>query len=263
MSLADARKFAADAMYAVQKGSDPREAKRSEKEKAAAAAANTVESVCENFLKREGAKLRTLRPRQRLLQRSVYPRIGHIQINALTRSQVNNMMDQIEDTSGTRSADLALQYLRRAANWYAVRDDNFRSPFVSGMARYSTTENRRTRVLNDDELVQLWQSTADGDTFDCLIRFLLLTGARRQEAAALTWDEIRGDVWTLPASRNKNKVDLARPLSRTALAKSRPNPALMAVLTCSPPAASAPSALAAASASSANAARSEIGGCMI
>jgi integrase len=218
VSLADARKLAADAMYAVEKGSDPRETKRSEKEKTAAAAVNTVQFVCENFIKREGTRLRTLESRQRLLKRTVYPRIGHVQVNALTRSQINTMLDQIEDTSGARSADLALQYVRAAANWHAVRDDNFRSPFVKGMARYSTADNRRTRVLNDEELRQLWKATEDGGPFPALIRFLLLTGARRGEAAGLQWDEISGDVWTLPAIRNKNKTDLARPLSKAALA---------------------------------------------
>jgi hypothetical protein len=61
----------------VEKGRDPREAKQTAKDKAAAAAVNTVQFVRENFIKREGAKLRTLDQRARLLKRAVYPRIGH------------------------------------------------------------------------------------------------------------------------------------------------------------------------------------------
>jgi integrase len=33
----------------------------------------------------------------------------------------------------------------------------------------------------------------------------------------MTWGEVKDGVWTLPAARNKTKVDLIRPLSRMAL----------------------------------------------
>ena len=53
--------------------------------------------------------------------------------------------------------------------------------------------------------------------FPHLVRFLLLTAARRNEAAHMRWSEIRGASWELPASRNKTKADLMRPLSAAAL----------------------------------------------
>ena len=51
-----------------------------------------------------------------------------------------------------------------------------------------------------------------------VVRFLLLTGARRTEASAMTWSELHGANWLLPAARNKTKVSLLRPLSRAAQA---------------------------------------------
>ena len=56
--------------------------------------------------------------------------------------------------------------------------------------------------------------------FPQLIRFLLLTGARRSEAAEMVWsefDEVTGD-WSLPASRDKRKKGVIRPLSTAARA---------------------------------------------
>jgi integrase len=50
------------------------------------------------------------------------------------------------------------------------------------------------------------------------VRFLLLTGCRRSEAAGLCWSEIKDGLWNLPAARNKVKKDLERPLSQAALA---------------------------------------------
>src|SRR5262249_32918908 len=38
------------------------------------------------------------------------------------------------------------------------------------------------------------------------------------EAAEMTWDELSGSDWTLPAARNKTGLDLLRPLPKQALA---------------------------------------------
>ena len=50
-----------------------------------------------------------------------------------------------------------------------------------------------------------------------MVRFLLLTGARLQEAARITKSEVSVDGWLLPAERNKVKRELLRPLSTAAL----------------------------------------------
>src|SRR5262249_36215608 len=81
-------------------------------------------------------------------------------------------------------------------------------PIVRGMGR--SKAQARTRILTDDELRLMW-------TAGPFVRFILLTGARRTEAQGMTWAEINGGDWTLPAARNKTKVDLVRPLSKAAL----------------------------------------------
>src|SRR5262249_57388914 len=83
-------------------------------------------------------------------------------------------------------------------------------------ARTNPSELARERVLTDDELRQIW-ATGNG-VFGRFIRFLLLTGARRNEASEMTRAEIDEGDWILPAARNKTKVDLVRPLSRAAQA---------------------------------------------
>jgi integrase len=102
-------------------------------------------------------------------------------------------------------------------NWYATRADNFVPPIVRGMARTSTKELARSRILTDGEIRTIWNSKQSG-AFPALLKFLLLTGARRAEAANMRWEEIDGDSWTLPGSRNKTRLDLTRPLSAAALA---------------------------------------------
>jgi integrase len=112
---------------------------------------------------------------------------------------------------------VTLATLQRVMNWHALRSDEFRSPIVRGMNRHKASEHRRDRILTDDEIRAVWTATADGSPFSALVRFLLLTSARRNEAAAMK-DEVVEGVWTLPASRSKTKTEIVRPLSRAALA---------------------------------------------
>jgi len=218
LSLATARKAAADAALELDRGIDPREARKAAKAKAAAAAADTVQAICEKYLAREGDKLRTRRRRERVLARYIYPALGDRPIGAVRRGEIIHLLDQIEDKSGTRSADVALMALRRVFNWWAIRDETFTPPIVRGMGRHSTTAHARSRILDDDELRRVWKAAESAGVFGAFLQFLLLTGARRGEVDAMTHGEIAAGVWTLPASRNKTGQELARPLSRAALA---------------------------------------------
>jgi integrase len=218
ISLAAARKLCADALHEVAQGHDPSAAKKEAKAKTAAAATNTVRAICEEYFKREHGKLRSAADRESSLRRLVFPTLGDRQIESVKRSEIVRLLDQIEDNNGPRAADLALGYLRRILHWHESRTDDFRSPIIRGMARYDTRANARSRVLNDDELRTLWKVAEANGYFGALVKFLLLTGARRGEAAGLRWDEIDGNEWLPPASRNKTQVELLRPLSKAALA---------------------------------------------
>jgi integrase len=216
ISLAAAHKLAADAMHEVAQGRDPGETKKAVKTKAADAAVNTVQAICEEYFKREHGKLRTAKSREKTLRRLVFPTLGSRQIDAVKRSEIVRLLDKIEDNSGARSADLALSYLGRVFNWFAKRDDDFRSPLVRGMGRYDNAANARSRVLTDDELRTMWKASEAAGYFGPLMRFLLLTAARRGEGAALRWDEIKDGDWLLPAAKHKNNTELLRPLSKAA-----------------------------------------------
>lgn len=224
ISLTAARKAAADALFEVQQGRDPAGAKQAAKDEARAAAADTVEAICEEFLARERNRLRTVDERSRILKRLVYPVLGSTPIAEVKRTQIIRMLDHIEDNSGPRMAHQTLACLRRVMNWHAARSDEFHSPIVRGMGRVNVKDRARSRNLTDDELRRVWSTAEAGEgPFPALIRFLLLTGARRQEALAMTWAELDGaGNWLLPAARNKAKFDLLRPLgeeARTIIAK--------------------------------------------
>ena len=219
LSLAAARRMAADATYQVAQGIDPAVAKKAAKIEAAVARENTVANICAEYMRREGGKLRTFDQRQGIFRRLILPVIGDRQIDTVKRSELVRLLDQIEDRNGVRMADVTLALLRRIFNWHALRSDEFNNPIVRGMSRQDAKAARRSRVLDDDELRRVWQATTKTEVqpYGALVRLALLTSARRGELAGLRWDETDGNgVWALPAARSKTKAQVVRPLSKAA-----------------------------------------------
>ena len=125
-SLSRARTLASEARGRLEDGKDPSTVR--------ATAENTIKAICEGYLFREGSTLRTGKERSRVLNRLVYPKLGHMQIDAMRRSDIVRLLDGIEDENGPVMADKALAFLSRVFSWHASRSDEFRSPLVRGMS---------------------------------------------------------------------------------------------------------------------------------
>jgi integrase len=220
LSLAEARVQAAAAMAKVDKGIDPAGEKKTEKDRAAIAAENTLRAVAVNYMKIAGNKLRSATSRQSILDRQILPRLGNMPMTSIERDDVIKVLDRVEVESGPRAADMALAIMRKVFNWHETRTNKFRTPLVRGMARLKPTERARKRVLTDDEIRQVWAACEDKrlGLFGPGVRLLLLTGARRNEVAHMQRSELVGTVWTLPAARSKTKDEVVRPLSPAAMA---------------------------------------------
>jgi integrase len=215
LAVDDARKQARAVLAEVAAGRDPVVDKRSRK--LVETGKNTLKAVAENYLVREGDKLRTKIRRRQLLQRLVYPTLGALPINQIKRSGIHRLLDQIQDQCGDAMADGVLSLLRRIMNWHAARDDDFQSPIVRGMARRTPKQRERDRVLADDELRAVWHAAETfAPPWGQFIHFLLLTAARRTEVAGMSWSEISNGNWTIPRERSKTNMETTLPLSGAA-----------------------------------------------
>jgi integrase len=92
-------------------------------------------------------------------------------------------------------------------------------------------ETARDRILDDDELRAVWKASKTfTGPYGPLIRFILLTATRRDEAGGMRRDEITGTDWLIPAARMKGKKGHKRdhlvPLSPAARAIINDLPAL-------------------------------------
>lgn len=218
LGLEKAKREARKALGGVAAGGDPLQ----ERQIAAGMADNTLQSICESYLERAAKHLRSRKQIGQTLKRLVYPErergsLGARQIDTIRRSEIVKLLDKIEDEHGAGMADNTLAHIRKIMNWHAARSDDFRSPIVRGMARTKPSEQKRDRVLTDDELRAVWRAAeAFPGPFGYLVRFILLTATRRNEAADMADSEILGNDWTVPADRYKTKLDHVVPLSQAA-----------------------------------------------
>jgi integrase len=186
----------------------------------------TVNQLLDDFVKRyvrgstderpEG--LRSADEIERCFDVYVRRRLGKKFVNDLRRSDIVKLLDEIEDSGAPVMADRVLAHLRKALRWYATRDDTFVVPIVPGMARTRPKERERKRILDDQEIRDLWQAldSTNGTVPACFARFvrtLLLSGQRRAMVSNARWDEIDGRDWLIAAARNKGKVDHLVPLT--------------------------------------------------
>lgn len=213
-----ARQLAKMRIGEVAASRDPVAERQSERVRGMDSGATTVDGLLDVFLDRHVRKnLRTADNVERIFARCVRPHIGAKPLGELRRSDVTGMLDAIDDGRGPVMADRTLAHLRKAFNWWAARDDSFVPPIVRGMARTKPSERARKRVLDDDEICDVWAA------LDCakvrapyprLVRTLLLSAQRRNEVARMQWHEVSGSTWTIPGERRKTAVDGVVPLTR-------------------------------------------------
>jgi integrase len=135
----------------------------------------------------------------------------------LNRAAVVRVLDDLTKDGKVAMASRTAAYGRACYQWAIRRGALEINPFANLPL---TPVAKRDRVLSDAELAAVWKATDGPGTFNAIVRMLMLTGQRREEVTAMTWDEIVGDLatWIVPASRAKNGAAHLVPLSSQAQA---------------------------------------------
>jgi integrase len=229
LTLAGARKIAREQFLQVAAGRDP-----AAERQAAKATAREPEEVDRDLVKTVAAQFldRYLKPRAKpnyyksvsyILDKDVLPRWGERRIQEIGRRDVLDLLDAIVERGAAVQANRVLAAVRKLFNWAASRDVIAVAPTAGVKA--PAPETSRDRILTDDELRLFWLAcNGVGYPFGPLAKLMLLTGARRDEAAGLRRSELSGNgaIWTLPAARTKNSRPHAIALSppaQTAIAE--------------------------------------------
>ena len=219
ITLAAARKLAADAMLEVAQGRDPGIAKRDARRAAGARADDTIERLAVQFIEQH-AKRKTRenswRQTDGIFRNIVLPAWGKRSVHEIARRDVIELLETVA-VDRPVTANRVKAALSRFFRWLADRDVIMASPCIGIEA--PTRETPRERVLSDDELCRLWRACeAVGGSAGTCVKLLILTGQRRSEIAGLRWSEIDGDLLILPSERMKGGKAHIVPLSTAAAA---------------------------------------------
>jgi integrase len=216
LSLAAARELATKALRQARSGSDPAAAKAKKRQEQRAAESDTLGAIAQEYLRRKEPQRADNQLRSDLDLLCVT--LGRLPVSEITRGQYTRVLDHIADERGPVRSDRTRTSLNRLLNWHASRCD-YVNVLGRGGRRTRIAERARTRVLNDDELRAVWVAAEQDTTpFGGYVRFLLLTGTRRNEAGGLHRSELSdgGRTWIIPGSRYKNGRDTLIPLSEAA-----------------------------------------------
>ena len=224
LDLKAARRAAEEARGKIARGEDPAAANRASRAAAKAereGETDLVENVVDKFVERYAkAQTRDWRETKRLLEKNAVSKWKGRQLSTITPPQIHDLLDEITDRGAPIGANRVLAQLKVLGVWAVERGIIEKSPFEGIKPPASERGRARERVLSDDELTIVWKAAYSiGWPFGPIVRLLILTGARRDEVAQMEWREVDIDraVWTLPASRSKNRREHTIPLSDTVL----------------------------------------------
>jgi integrase len=217
--LALARKTATNALAEVDQGKDPAAVKQESRRTDRARIGDTVEHWASLFVERYAKKHtrpNSWRQTVHVFGDYVLPAWRGRLTHDIKRKDVRALLEDIAERKPIM-ANRVHGVLSKFFKWVCARDDELTSPVIS--VERPAPENVRERVLDDDEIAQLWRAlTAIGGPTAAAIQVLLLTGQRRNEIALLKWSEVKGDTLELPQERMKGKRAHTVPLSTQAAA---------------------------------------------
>jgi integrase len=219
ITLLQARRAAAIVQGEVAAGKDPRGDRKAAalaQKRAADEDKLTVGALLDRYKKLNGARLRpsTLREMSRTVRR-VFAKLLDVPAARLSRKAVIAVLDDLLEAGSPVMADRAGAYLGTIYSWAVKRGMLDENPTIKLPRNRAAT---RDRVLTDAEIRAVWEAAGKLNGFGAIVRLLLLTGTRREEAGGMEWRELAPDLstWTIPRERAKNHCACVLPLSKLA-----------------------------------------------
>lgn len=214
ISLAAARERHREAETLVKQGIHPNDHWEAQRRRGA-----PLREVAEDYLKtkqklkRGGVAGRWMSP----LETHVFPDLGDLPIVDLTVDNISDALRPIwQDKHPT--AVKALTRLGQIIRWTGGRDtriDVNLSKRVAENLGEVAHKVEHHRAMHWDRAPAAY-AMVGSSTVQLALRFYMLTCVRVQNVTRMTWDEIEGDVWYIPAERMKTEAPFRVPLSAQA-----------------------------------------------
>jgi len=227
VSLAEARSAAAKCRKMLLAGIDPLEARRSDKRKVLAG--TSFKECAERYIASHQASWRNSKHRWQwssTLSTYAYPVLGDFPVATVDTGLILKVLEPIWTTKAETASRLRGR-IESVLDWAKARDyrqgDN--PARWRGHLDHLLPAPRKVRAVNHHaalpyvEMPEFMHALRECEgVAPRALEFVILTAARTGEAIGATWDEIAGDVWTIPAARMKSGREHRVPLSDAALA---------------------------------------------
>ncbi|WP_168220236.1 tyrosine-type recombinase/integrase [Azospirillum thermophilum] len=177
----------------------------------------TIEHVASDtlaYLESQGRSKSYVDACRRYQTKYVHPAIGHIEVHKVRRLDVERLLRPLVSQPATHNRVLAWisLMLTQARKWEMLTD----AQWISDIGRQK--EQPREAYLTDAQLDRLIDALTDTTTDYC-VSFLMLTGARPNEAFKARWEQfdLNDAVWRKPAANMKTKKAHTVPLAPEAV----------------------------------------------
>lgn len=145
------------------------------------------------------------------------PIIGDRRIDLIDTSDVLKVLSPIWLTK-EETARRVKQRIKTVLDWAKAAGyrsgENPVDGVVKGLPKQKRKKNHHAALpyKNTPDFIDRIGASDNSLSAKLAFQFLILTATRTDEVLGLTWDEIDGDVWTLPANRTKPKREIQIPL---------------------------------------------------
>lgn len=183
--------------------------------------AYTIKHLANEYMERWAkARKRSWQEDERILNKDVIPAWGNRKAMSIEKRDVISLLDSIVERGALIIANRTLAVIRRMFNFGIERDILQHTPCY--MVKAPSKENRRDRLLSDEEIHAFWHGLDEASMFESTklaLKLQLVTGQRKGEIITAEWCEfdLNSGWWTIPASKAKNGNLHRVPLSELAL----------------------------------------------
>ncbi|MBJ6609908.1 MAG: tyrosine-type recombinase/integrase [Candidatus Thiothrix moscowensis] len=206
LPIADAEAAAKSYRAQITLGQDPAQEQRDTKRKAQETQTREDDlnpefaDFAADYMTRYSKKRkRTWQRDEQYLNKHILPVLGSLRLQSIARRDIVRVLNKMRDDNGiTTTSNRVRSLLHKMFNW-AIQQGLIEHNPVAHTERLKETS--RDRVLTDGEIRQLWDST-DGDLLGYALRFILLSGQRPGEVAAMQWEHVQDGVWTMERTKN-------------------------------------------------------------
>ncbi len=210
MSLAAARVEHGKAVALVKAGEDPAAVAKASKVKRSAMP--TFDAFFEEWLEwkqvARPARASTVEAYRHTHRLYISKAIGSLLLKDVTRAVLFAHLSKVRGRSiqaARKALTICAQMLDHAVNLELLELNPARTIKPSTIGAEAPPP--RQRWLCREEVASFWQGLSEGgfhpSQSNCL-RLILLTGVRRGEATGMTWEQVIGNKWIIPASNTKN-----------------------------------------------------------